>query len=861
MANHPMKYLIITSSGGSAHLTAARAERDSLVKANYQANEIKIVDIMGVDKSITTTPGETWIPSYGIPYTEYQFFSGHQNVNYWNSAQKMGGMESVRKLEQLINKQYLAEHIQAKKIYSELTKFLQENPDLEEIIDTQPLSSPEICKAVTEENERRLSEGGHQKPIKVRKIISEFITNKTVHYLDPLSRVEKQHADCLTVEIVNTPLKLNTESDEDFYKRKKIDHIKFEIKPAPLRAEFYNPIYSIEKAVYLKSEVDSLISGPLKERAYLTEALANQGEQLGDHFKLSKRAQDKFFLITLGSQGSLTILRYIDAFIDQVSHGEIKPDQRRMLFVAAGKNDGSSDTIYALVRAHIEKRMTELAIAGIDWPESAKIIPLGFQDDKGMASLFKNTDVLITRTGGMASIEVNETQQFNPTRKVYLHSEAITETPDIFPKENFDACYDKLLDGTVCWESGNAQYLMQSIAASLTSPETVLFDLNDRPSSLSFKGSLIHMTSEGTLARANLAKIAHCLKQGSNPNLESFAGLPALAHAKDVTTAALLINYGGKLTSAVQAHLKLVVSDEEMSQLLKLEKTIKKEIKRYGYGAPKEVFKSFITATKTGLIDEVKGMLYRYPQLADIKLMSKKGNKIISITDIARHAKQEEVLKVIERAQGSTQLQLTLQSATTQDVATLKRLVYLNQLELNKEYTPKVTPLTLCKDKELRKLMVTLGANPYYLSKNVSRDERAILKKEYIKSHATAQTLKTLILDTYLQYATDEAMFCATLKKHVTSLSEDWKHREIPESLLKVAFNGLKNAANDIERMTLIEQLINTIKKYLFSTDISSKQSLTQSRKFLFYFNVGDAGDDGIDNEPPPAITPSKPTL
>ena len=202
-----MKFLIITSSGGGAHLTVAKAQRDKLLLATTPKAEIGIVDIMGVDTSVATIPGEAWIPNYGIPFTGVQFFSGKENVNKWDSSQKMGGLKGVKKLERLIDQQYIAEAIQFNEIYHQLKLFIKNNPELEEVIDTQALSTPAICRAVTEENERRAKTG--RALIKVRKIISEFLTDKTVHYLSPISCIEKNHAACLSVEIVNSPLRPN----------------------------------------------------------------------------------------------------------------------------------------------------------------------------------------------------------------------------------------------------------------------------------------------------------------------------------------------------------------------------------------------------------------------------------------------------------------------------------------------------------------------------------------------------------------------------------------------------------------------------------------------------------------------------
>ncbi len=833
-----MKYLIITSAGGGAHLMVARAQRDQLAESNPLA-EIEIIDIMGVDESIAKNKGQPWVPSYGIPFTRVQFFSGESNVNKWDSSQKRGGLEGVRRLEQLVDYQSLAEAIQSHGIYQHLQQVLQDNPELEEIIDTQALSTPDICRAVSEENKRRKA-AGITKLIKVRKIISEFLTDKTVHYLNPIHRIAKEHADCLTVEIVNSPLRPNYESEEAFFQRKEVDHVHFEIKDAPLRAEFLNPIYAEEHTVFIKTAGDDSIGGPLKERAFIHEMLEADSVPDGHYFKVKKQEHDKFFTISLGSQSSVTILRYIDAFIEQVTTSEIKSSQRIMFFVAAGKNDGTSNTMYAMARMHLEKRMAELQIAGIKWPDSAKIIPLSFQDDKSMASLFQNSDVLITRTGGMSSIEANETQKFNKQRKVYLHSEATPVFPDVFPKHHFDACYNALLPGTVRWEGGNAQYLMQSIDACLTSPATVKFNINNDVSVPRFHGSLVHMASQGTLEKSQFKGITECLHLGSDPNVLSFGDLPALAYAKDIETLQVCIKYGGKLTWAAQRHLttiRHIVDDQEMKALLALEKKIQQQI--VTYGAPKKMLDLCVMAIQNGEIDKVKGMISRFPKLIFAKVLIRGGHQ--SLEQIATAANQNEALWVIERAKGATPLHLALRHTTQVSEHTLKHMIHFNQHELNSQYPAGITPLTLCNDQTLRRFMVMLGANPYYLSDSVSSIERKQLVKKYQQYEKEAHLLKKFILHTYLQNAGDETQFCATLIRHLQSQWGD-HDQNFYLKMVKSAFIELRSAEHDIERMTIIERLVDKI-KYLFGADISSQRTQIQSRNLLFHQRTKDSSD------------------
>ena len=838
-----MKYFIITSSGGGGHITAAKAEKERLKKMDPNTT-IEVVDLMGVDTNITTEnyKKKSWIPTYGIPLTNITFFSGHTNVEWWDALQKKGGLDSVRDLERLIDYQSFAESIQSSTVYQHLKSVVQENPDLEEIIDTQALSTPDICHAVAEENRRRALLTPPGKSIVVRKCVSEFLTDKAVHFLAPLSRVKQEDASCLTVESVNTPLKSNMETDAQFFERKHVDHIHFVKVPAPLRPAFRDGVYGREKTVYIKAV--NLTTTPtanlerklMDEQPFIVESLGDMGELHDkEHFKISKKEQDKFFTISLGSQGSITILRYIDTFIDQVLHADIHPESRVMLFIASGKNDGTSSTLYAMIRRHLEKRKADLEAVGIKWPDAAKIIPLSFQDDISMSSLFQNSDVLITRTGGMSSIEANETQALNPTRKVFLHSEAAPKHPEAFPRDQFDACYKCLMPGTVRWEGGNAQYLMQSIDACLASPETVLFNIDGRAHIPTFKQSIVQMAGAGELNQSHFNAIKTCLQRGSDPNLESLSGLPLLAHAQDMSTLRQCIRFGGELTPVIREHLLSHGFNHEAIQTLHaLEKQVAEEIKQHG--APLYAIRAFKGAIYSGDLDIVKGMIYRYPHLISMKLAPKNGAEPLPLEDIAKQLHHLDIQALIVRIKGMGPLHLAMEEASINginDREALKLIIFFHQQELNKEYKSRITPLTICKDKELRQLMVSFGAKPYYLDKSIPAEEQKELKKLYQDSEIAYNDLRFFIMKIYKEHKNHEDGFCRALSQHLEQFF-DCKPN-FSQMVAKSAFMDLKLTHTEIGNMSVLNKIINKIKQYLFGTDVLSRQTQMQSRKFMFY--------------------------
>ena len=149
------KYLIITSSGGGAHLMVAKARKQFLLDKGVPKEEIYVVDIMGVDKE-ATKPGESWVPNIGVPGTQYQFFLGKSIVQLWNSTQKLGGLEAVRRQEFLASFQSKEAYLQDPTMYYRLKAFIEVNEDLIEVYDTQALSTSALCHAVYEANQKRL---------------------------------------------------------------------------------------------------------------------------------------------------------------------------------------------------------------------------------------------------------------------------------------------------------------------------------------------------------------------------------------------------------------------------------------------------------------------------------------------------------------------------------------------------------------------------------------------------------------------------------------------------------------------------------------------------------------------------------
>lgn len=811
-----MQYFIITSAGGEGHLTLAKAQRDYLQETQPNAT-IEIIDLMGVDKSITTQRFKniSWVPNFSIPLTNITFFSGETNVNRWNLTQRRGGMNSVKHLEQLIEYQSLAETIQSNTIYKNLKAVLQQNPDLKEIIDTQALSTPEICYAVTEENLRREQTGYPQ--IKVRKIISEFLTDKTIHFLRPLSRVKNQDSECLTVEVVNHPLRTENESYEEFYQRNNVAHIRFKVVKPPVRKEFLKD-HTKKQAIYIQT-TNNTSCDLLKEQNFIRETLDEDLLEDNNYFKIIKNNNDKFYTITLGSQSSTTILRYIDRFIDEVIKYPIQDNNKIILFITAGKNDGSFNTTYALTRRYLETKITELQALNIPWPKCAKIIPLSFQNDKCMASLFQNSDLVITRSGGMSSIEIFKTSIFNSKRKVLIHSEEIInpETINIF---NFDICYQELLPGTISWEAGNAQYLIYNVQACLTSPECIVFNIQGNTKTQTYQNSLLYLATTGKLNTENQYQIKELLKIGSDPNLLMFNGLPVIAFTKDIKILKLFIKFGGRLTKEVLDKLAITFTMEQLKDVQNLENKIQTQIKYFG--CPHFIKKLWNLAANNNEVDTIRGLLHRFPRMNNTEL-----------DELLTNNHNIEMINAVKLAKGNTLLRTELETHNITDENRLyfKRLIYINRNQLDKINNAIMSPLLVCNDKELQTLMVKLGANPKYLQNSIDESEYQNLLNEYQHSKYIKVKFKNFLLETYKSSANNEDEFCKLL---ISYFEQNFPQHDNNANIAiaKNIFASLNNAKNEINRMTIIDYIIDNI-KYLFGLDLMSITLSDETNKML----------------------------
>ncbi len=574
----PRKYLILTSSGGGGHINAAEARKNELLKLGIADNEIDIIDVMGIYEK-SANKGKAWIPTYSVLGLD-PFFSGEANTKKWNESQKEGTEEAVRRLEYLVEMQPLAEALQEKEIKRNLSQYLEEN-EVKGVFNTQALSTPAICQAIVEYNQNT-----QEKPLSIITTVTDLITHRAEHFLNSLKNLTSKQQEVLVMETSTEPMCGPGEKKEDFLKKYGIPMRLFVPKASLIKNEDES-ISREEKEEYtlpVKAEyisfndknINQIIikAGDIEEKNYLTSNL--KGEELDleiqaignekDKSKtetyeltIDKSPHDKLITITMGSQGSNSVIEYMDEFKQQLLENKDKLPPRGDIFLCIAAGKAGTGSLYEKVKSHAAEIMDEIPI---ELRDRVKILPLAFQDAKHMASLLNNSDVLISRSGGMSAMEAKATYGRNPKRQVYIHSEAKLKYPENFPKHSYDATYEALMTGTVKWEGGNAEYLLREVDASLASPETVDFGFSTQIHSSVKENSLFHFAYDNKLKNENSAKIEQLIREGSNPNLRFPSGSYLIDHCQDFQTKRLLVRYGAQVTEKCLIGLKPEEKDD-----------------------------------------------------------------------------------------------------------------------------------------------------------------------------------------------------------------------------------------------------------------------------------------------------------
>ncbi|MDX8431017.1 MAG: hypothetical protein SNF33_04345 [Candidatus Algichlamydia australiensis] len=402
--------LILTSSGGSGHIQAARAKKIE-AKKRYPNHKLIVRDIM------LDWMGERM---------------GSYCVRRWNSAQANGDVKEQLKL---IGYQWLSE------ILFWIPMFLHAfyvlfRYNIELIIDTQPNFTPSIMKAA------RLVMRLKRRKIHMEKIVTELPTPYCSHFFDPikhLSKHDRKHIDLITF----FPL---LQESRGFWKEAcNLPSYRIKYDSPPLRPSFQKFMHeeSVKEPLTLNIQIHS------EEEEHLIEETVKKG---GAPYKLQDailkfciQPNDHVFTLMLGSiPAECTTLRYIRHIIKTL---------RKL------PNDAEPYHLFVFCNAHrpgaksLLKRVHDLITTCRVYPEKLTVIPMTFQDDAVIAPLFFRSNATFTRSGGLTSMELMAVAK----GQICIHSEASDPT--------------LAHHGMPKWEFGNAFYLQEKRGAKILTAE------------------------------------------------------------------------------------------------------------------------------------------------------------------------------------------------------------------------------------------------------------------------------------------------------------------------------------------------------------------------------------------------------
>ncbi len=410
--------LIITCSGGGGLLQAAKAKEQEVKRSN---SKIKIIkkDLL-----------KDWASK--------KF--GKFCINLWDKAQKDG---KVKLLELVTGNIHFADILFGPSVFFALLRLLMRE-DIQYVIDTQPLCTKAIVRAIRFHNFLR------KKQVTVEKVLVDLPTDRAKWFFSPIKKLSMKDRKIFTF-ITIPPLlqKGQTANDfwrkyckmeekeicyRDYYVRESFDQYRGKELPS-LPFSFHTQYKNQEEKVWMEKIVQR---GPIQSSFDKDDKIC---------FTIEPNA--KVITILLGSQPAF------DATVTYMT---------KMVELARKYND---DPIYifAFCSHHHEGRsslFSELCKKLDDieeFPSHVSAIPLTFQNESVIASLFYRSDLTCTRSGGQTCMELMAVMQ----GEIWIHSESKLKGKEPTLK--------KLLKGIAKWEAGNALYLRDRRGAHIVTPE------------------------------------------------------------------------------------------------------------------------------------------------------------------------------------------------------------------------------------------------------------------------------------------------------------------------------------------------------------------------------------------------------
>ena len=365
---------------------------------------------------------------------------GNFGVFAWNTAQKKG---QIWIQECLGNGQRLLNILFWPKIFFAALKDLLKYR-VDHVIHMQALGAPCIIKAIRVYNKLR------KKNVVLKIVFIDLPAKRSFHYFDPIKRLSKNDKKYLVLSSIKPLLKEN-QKDADFWRENcgiSMDRVFYD--PYPVRQGFYE----FENKKRLREDHEIKIICTNAAEANFIESIAKKGsiEVKRDDVSIQINLKPDVYLITiiLGSKPCLkAIYKYIANLIEFMKLHSINKKIVVFPYCSVSKDP-------------LIKKLYKMVAKVDNYPTNLTIVPMSFQSEDVVASLYFRSDLTITRSAGQTAMELQTVSK----AKFYVHTEC---NLDIKTTSN-----KKLLKGIPVWESGIAEFMQEKMKAKLINPNSFI---------------------------------------------------------------------------------------------------------------------------------------------------------------------------------------------------------------------------------------------------------------------------------------------------------------------------------------------------------------------------------------------------
>lgn len=415
------KVLIITSSGGGGLIQAAIAKEQEIKQADPDAIIIK-KDLM-------------------MEWT-WKIF-GWFGVNTWNWAQRHGSVFSQFGLAKF---QKFAEYLLWPRVFFHAISTIFAE-DVSRVIDTQPIGTSAIIKAI------RLFNRFRKKEIVLEKVLVDLPTKASTHFFRSIKKLSCNDKECLRL-ITIKPLLEKGETDNCFWQKHcGLSNKIVQYESYYIRQSFKQFIGKKRPKEPMKILVrtENALEAAIMEKMFSKGSVHAEKHKEGYLFSIDP--SDKLFVVLLGSQPSFYGTKgYVHAFIEAVKKYS-QNNTKAHLFVFCSQYQANKHNLYH----HLNEEIAQLQ----DYPTNFSIIPMSFQKDDVIAPLLFRSDISITRSGGQTSMEIMAVA----SGMSLIHSETKFRDKELSMKQ--------LISGIPVWEAGNARYMLEKQKSKIVVPEMI----------------------------------------------------------------------------------------------------------------------------------------------------------------------------------------------------------------------------------------------------------------------------------------------------------------------------------------------------------------------------------------------------